>query len=1135
MEVVVPTTNEPISINNKYKSSIRLDNLASGYHDFVSSLIIHGTLKGTLTTICHELEGSLQRAFTITGPYGSGKSTLAGLLSGAVSMDKSTRAIVQKKLSQKAPELLDAIDQAFSFKSGWLAVKHVCGLDDPAKAITHSICSQLGFKNDRKHINGMSDADCIELIKEAISSSKPERDGTLILLDEMGKALDYQSNNEGDLYFFQELADIAQQADNPVVIIGFLHQAFSQYAKGKTALTQQEWGKVQGRYRDLGYNPTVDESLVLIGDSIAVQSKVQKSLENKYSKLVDNVLDAFPQSFTNSESLTNALPLDPIVSLMLGPISRRRFSQNERSIFGFLASRERFGFRWFIENEWNKDDPTLYGPELLLNYLEANLGHLITSSPDGKAWLETQDALKRADQKGEEIHSSLVTVIGLTTIFGQQYQLFATHDLLHAYFSHRYSPNEIDKALNELSSWALIIYRNRHSAFFVFQGSDLDINTLILEEVESIKEGVSWAKECATPTHVLASSHYHRTGTMRWASTAFVESTDKLKELDTYESPRSGQPFTCFALIGESLTKSKAAKISKEHPTLILGSTKSIERLRSAATEVIAIRNIFKKEEKLSHDHIAQAELTNRLNDGLQAIADELEHLFAETNWYFQGEDLKVQPLSKHCSTVADKVFPDAPVIINELVNRSKPSGSANSATNKLMLIMLNHDKEENLGFDEHTFPPEKGIYLSVLKSKGWHTSDDLGHRFTANWESKTVNPYQDSYKIWKSGFDYIKRADRTVTIAELYDQWMQAPYGLTAGLCRIYALALLKSLEGKVAYYDKDSTQSFIFIPELDEVIVEKLHKHAHEVGVRYFEIDSVQTQLVEKIANAALKTDVSKADILSLAKEIVRQVHLLPSWVKKTSGIQLGDMDNDSSLSREAKSIRNAALRANDPFKLILEDIPEIFGLKDKANGNIDELTVRLRQALDELSAQHGFLIDAYRVIIKREIGAKFDDALAYRCENVAKSAHRPAVKEFAQRLQRFAKSPTNDNLVPVMSTAMGVAERNWTDKHINIGLHEVHNLCRQFRREESFSRMSKSAATKTLGLLLSEPNGELKELEGHISNVDRATDIDARIATIERELRDLPDDARREVLFKALEKYLHPVEQDREAVND
>lgn len=1131
----MPTTNKAISINNKYKSSIRLDNLVEGYDDFINSLILHGTLRRTISTICQEIEGSHQRAFTITGPYGSGKSTLAGLLSGAISNDPATRKVVSNKLAKESSTLLGTIENAFELKQGWHVIKHVCGLDDPAKAITYSICSQLGYKDDVNYIKSLTDAECIATIRGAIESSHKKQDGTLILLDELGKALDFQSNNEGDLYFFQELADIAQQAKQSVVIIGFLHQAFSQYARGKTAHVQQEWGKVQGRYRDLGYNPTIDESLILIGDSISTSPAVQRKLEKKFTPLVESVVKACPHSMTSSDALQNALPIDPIVSLLLGPISRRRFSQNERSIFGFLASRERFGFRWFIESEWSDKDPSLYGPELLLSYLDSNLGHLITSSPDGKAWLEAQDALKRAEDKGLPIHTALVTVIGLTTIFGQQYQLFATRELLHEYFNNRYTSSEVDQALADLSAWALIIYRNRHAAFFVFQGSDLDINTLILEEVESIREGVSWAKECVTPTHVLASSHYHKTGTMRWASTAFLESVDALEAFDSFECPQSGKPFTCFTLIGESLTKQTLVNVSKTNPGLIIGSSMSVEKLRASATEVIAIRNIFKKEEKLSHDHIAQAELTNRLNESQQAISDELEHLFSVANWYFKGKPLGAEPLSKHCSTVAEHVFPDTPVIINELVNRSKPSGSANSATNKLMLIMLNKDKEENLGFDEHTFPPEKGIYLSVLKSKGWHSSDESGYRFTSSWGARVDKAYKDAHKIWQSGFEYIKSADRTVTIDELYEHWMRTPFGLTSGLCRIYALALLKSLEGKVAYYDKDSTQSFVFIPELDEVIVEKLHKHAHEVGVRYFEIDSVQTQFVEQIARAATQTKVASADILSLAKEIVRQIHLLPTWVKKTSGIQFDEEATNCNLSREAKALRNAALRANDPFKLILDDIPEIFGLKGNDEAKVDGLTVGLRQALDDLNAQQGFLLDAFRVIIKQEVGADFDDALVQRCKVVTQSAHKPAVKEFAQRLKRFAERPSNENLIPVMSTAMGVAERNWTDKHINIGLHEIHNLCRQFRREESFSRMSKSTATRTVGLLLSEPNGELRELEGHIASLDAKFDIDARVNIIDQELGDLSDDARREVLLRTLKKYLYPVDSDAEVVND
>lgn len=1118
-----------ISINKKYKSSIRLDTLSDNYDQFIEALIMHGTLQSTLLTICNELEGSAQRAFTITGPYGSGKSTLAGLLSGAIGNDIEQRKLAYGKIATESSALAAQIDTAFPHQNGWAVIQHVCGLSRPSHAITFSIGTELGSPPNQEALAHWTDADCLERIKSYINESSTSSDGVVLLIDELGKALDYQSNHDGDLYFFQELADIAQQTKFPLVIIGFLHQAFSQYAKGKTALTQQEWAKVQGRYRDLSYNPTVDESLILIGDSIKVPAKLEKKLVKEFGPFVTSVLKELPKSSSNEISLLKSLPLDPIVSLLLGPISRRRFSQNERSIFGFLASRERYGFRWFLENMWHDENPSLYSLDLLLSYLDANLSHLISSSPDGKAWLESKDALYRANQKGTEVHGSIVTMIALLSIFGQNYQFFATKQLIYSYLAAHYSKEMIERALQELQEWALIIFRKRHGAFFIFQGSDLDINSLITSEVESIKEGVSWPQVCATPTHVLASSHYHIKGCMRWATSSFIESPEDLPALNIAVTPRSGVPFTSFALISKRFSNDELKHISLENPNLLIGSAKTVERLKASAIESVAIANIFQREEKLSHDHIAKQELENRLADAKLAITDELEHLFSESNWFFRGTDLGVKPLSKHCSTAADLVFSETPTIINELVNRSKPSGSANSATNKLMNIMLSRDRESNLGFNDHTFPPEKGIYLSVLKSKGWHIKTELGYQFTSNWTNELQAQHPGSFKLWQSGYDFIKSSDRTVTIAELYDHWMQPPFGLTAGLCRIYALALLKSLEGRVAYYDNDSTQSFVFIPELDEVIVEKLHKHAHEVGVRYFEIDTVQTHLVRSIAEAAQLQSDDRSSILALAKEIVRIMHLLPSWVKKTSGISFSAGTKGLKISKEAKALRNAALRANDPYKLILEDIPSIFNphasLVDLDSGIIS-LTSKLRDAIDELNGQNALLIDAFKTIVKRELSADFDSKLGKRSVSVASSAHRPAVKEFAQRLSRFAQQPTDENFVWVISTAMGVAERNWTDKHISNGLHEIYNLCRQFRREESFTRMSKSESAKTFGLISSADDGSLVELEGHVANIDASINIDEKVEHIADLLNQVPEDTKREILLQALSQYMYPV---------
>jgi len=1123
-----------IRINDKYKSSVRLDSLSDNYSEFVDALILHGTLQNTLHTVSSELQSSAQRAFTVTGPYGSGKSTLAAFLSGIIGTNIQHREASLAKLTG-FPELQKSLNSSFAHKKGWAVVKHVCSLNDPADSIAKSVVGELDKKSEVLSVSSLSSTESLKAIESSLKKASKSHDGVVILLDELGKALDYQSNNDGDLYFFQELADLAQKSKTPVVIIGFLHQAFSQYAKGKNALTQQEWAKVQGRYRDLSYNPTVDESLVLIGDSIKVTDQVESKLTDKYKSLVKSVVAEHPKITSSEGALINALPLDPLVSLLLGPISRRRFSQNERSIFGFLASSERYGFRWFLENEWDSKKISLYSPNLLWDYLESNLGHLINSSPDGKAWLEALDSLHRASQKGTVLHVSITTLIALVSIFGQTHQLFATRELLQSYFElHGYKAKEVSKALADLEEWAIVIFRKRHNALFIFQGSDIDVNNLVLQEIEAIQDGVLWASECNTPTHILASSHYHKKGAMRWVNTAFIEAPKELNNISVVDSPKSGEPFTSFVLIGESVTNDDLLDMSSKYPGLILGSATTITRLKSAAVEKIALNNVFKRDERLAHDHIARKELSNRLTESKLAITDELDFLFQEAVWYYKGNNLNKAPLSQIASLVAEDIYSSTPTVINELVNRSKPSGSANSATNKLLLAMLNNDSEEDLGFDETTFPPEKGIYLSVLKSKGWYQKTDTGFCFTSDWSMGGEQGYEDAATLWEAGFNFIKDASSSVTMAELYEHWMKPPYGLTFGLCRIYALALLKSLEGKVAFYDKDSTQSFIFIPQLDEVFVEKLHKHPHEIAVRYFEINTVQTHVVRSIAAAAQLQNKDESNLLDLAKHIVHIVHTLPVWVRKTSGNVFSDESYSFQLSQEAKALRNSALRANDPYKLILEDIPKIFkssAIEQDDLSSIDELSSKLRSALDELVSQHAFLIDGFKKILRRELSSDFDESLVKRSDEVAKNAHRPAIKEFAQRLSGFIQG--RNDFEWVISTALGTAERNWTDKHISDGLYEVYNLCRQFRREESFNRMTKVVSAKSVGLITTDNTGTYVEFEGHIANINSDNSkLDDVKAAVSGEISALPDDAKREVLVRLLTELMHPIEAAGEA---
>ncbi|MCC5452863.1 AAA family ATPase [Rheinheimera sp. UJ51] len=1082
-----------IAINQRYKSSTRIDTDSKDLTQFIDAFILHGTAINVLDTISREFEGSDQRAYTITGPYGSGKSTVALFLSCLLSTDSEQRNYALQKLNG-SQSTVENFEKRFNIIKGWKTVKHVCGLEAPANSLLVSLLTSFNHEFNVEEIAGLNDDKCLARIKKLLQQQNEKEDGVLILLDEMGKALDYQSRANKDLHLFQSLADIVQQAKLPALLIGFLHQAFSDYAKNKDSKTQQEWSKVQGRYRDVSFNPSIDESLVLVGDSILRSPQINKAIETKHRDLVEIVSFAFANQNKNQIALSKTLPLDPLVSLLIGPVSRRRFSQNERSLFGFLASHEKFGFREFLETEYCSfnEDLELYRPEMYWDYLHHNLHHLIVTSQDSKAWLEGCDAIYRAEQKGGELHIAIAKLIALLTIFGFHHQLHAKHSFLNEYFVKRgYDADDVKQSVKDLETWTVVIYRQKHDALFVFQGSDIDINSLISERVEAISHGVDWTEICDIPQSILATAHYHKTGTMRWATTKLVSKYDE-KVFSAYEKPPlTGEAFTTFILCVNNDVFTEVSRHAEKMRFMMIGKFDDFSNLKKAAIELIALRQILKEEKKIAHDLIAKSELENRIKFAQSSVSYQLQYAYKNAVWSHCNNELASSPLSFIASKIADVIFYKSPSVINELVNRSKPSGSANSAIRKLMTAMFTSGSEKDLGFDETSFPPEKGLYLSCLKSKGWHTETSKGFIFPSIWSTEAIEAAPNMYSLFESGFEFIKSnsAQRNVTMAELYEMWMQPPFGLTAGLCRIYGLALLKALEGQVAFYDWDSTNQFIFIPELDEELVNKIYKHPAEAGVRYFQISEIQSHLLDNLAQATLGESKNEAAILNIAKHIVGIVHKLPAWVKKTSGESFtGDKTNG--LTKQARDFRNKVIAANDPYKLILDDLPAVFGY-DKDDPTLeDKLGQNLKTAIEDLSAQHEILLTGFKQIIINVLGEDFNAILKERCEFVEKIAKRPTVKDLASRIAQFIDGKMKFEFI--INLAVGAPERNWTDKLLRNGLDELQNLCVQFRRIESFGTIQAKGTSKPLAFMTTDVNGEHQEFGSFIKH-NLETDID------------------------------------------
>jgi hypothetical protein len=105
-----------------------------------------------------------------------------------------------------------------------------------------------------------------------------------------------------------------------------------------------------------------------------------------------------------------------VTAALLGPSSRWRFSQNERSIFGFLNSVDPFGFREFLENTAVQRF-SYYCPSQFWDYLRANFEPGILASSDGHRWALGLEVAKRVEAKGDAIHVQIVKTVALIEMF----------------------------------------------------------------------------------------------------------------------------------------------------------------------------------------------------------------------------------------------------------------------------------------------------------------------------------------------------------------------------------------------------------------------------------------------------------------------------------------------------------------------------------------------------------------------------------------------------------------------------------------------------------------------------------------------------------------------------------------------
>jgi hypothetical protein len=875
------------------------------------------------------------RVFNIIGSYGTGKSSFLWALTQTIKGKKhffDVDTLIRKKV-QVIPFIGDFKSTLDFLGEKFLGEKEVFSVDEIFAEIYHYF-HKLGNK-----------------------------DALLVLLiDEFGKFLEYAAkhNPEKELYFLQQLAEFVNNPSYNIILVTTLHQNFDAYALSLSENQRREWAKVKGRFQEITFNEPVEQLLLLAGQQLKLKPIAESKREEVQSistLFVKSKAFALKPEFALSVA-SELYPLD-LFSASIAALAMQVYGQNERSLFSFLESNDYTGIAAYD----TRTNP-FYNIANLYDYLIFNYYSFLSSkyNPHFSAWQGIKTALERVENEVEEglitKTQKIVKALGLLGLFSTKGSVL-NREIIVEYAQKCLGVSEPESLLQLLLEKKIILYQNYAKRFVLTEGTDVDIQQELLlagNQISDIEDIVTPLNYYFSFPAVFAKQYYYKTGTPR-----------------IFEFVISQYQKTNITPIGDT----------DGYVNLIFNDKVSVESIKSTSLEskgrpilygyyrnTAVIRDLLKEIEKtkktiqnIGEDRVAQRELANIKQHQEALLNHYIQHnLFEgsqEVVWIWNGAEVNINSKKQFntlLSLICYEVYPNTPVFRSELVNRSKLSSQIHTAKRTFFRQLVNHWGEDDLGFEKDKFPPEKTIYLTLLRENGLISSSKSAHLPIAVSETSTF------VSLWNAGEAYLEQTQKhRLPLTEFLEVLAKPPFKLKQGLIDFWVPTFLYLKRDEFALFGKD-----IYLPEINEATLELLAKSPKDYTIKAFDVEGVRLDIFNQyrqFLNQSTKSKTDNQTFIETIRPFITFYKGLPEYAKNTNR-----------LHKESIAVRRAIITAKDPEKTFFEDFPTALGLTlsqlKKSPELLSEYVAKLQNAIRELRTCFDELVNRFELFIVEDI---------------------------------------------------------------------------------------------------------------------------------------------------------------------
>lgn len=1064
--------------------------------------------------------GEASRALSITGPYGSGKSSLAVFIDALLRPERDgPRGSADEILRASDPDALlqlsDGRRKLGAERSGFVRAVLTAQREPVMLTVLRALergTSQLKVPKNK----AAARARVRDRLQSAIQRCEARRGSrptaqyvrglleeltrlapVILLLDEFGKNLEAYADSpaESDLYLLQQLAEWSHgQNGLPLVTITMQHLAFADYLSGAADTIRREFAKVQGRFEDIPFvdTPTQTRSLINAAWRPSTSAVFEAALDEWAARHQRASREAgLAHLFHGKSEIRGCWPLHPAAALVL-PELCARYGQNERTLFSFLAGPEPTSLRSFLrETSWDEAEPL---PVMMLDqvfdYFAQSGANVAAASSSASRWLEIQTLIRDSLEVSDADRSALKT-IGALNLVSTGGPLRASRSVVAYALADKNRGTSgtarINRLLSKLEERGFTTHRVFADEHRLWHGSDFDLR----EAIETAKRRLRTASPARIVsrikplTHAVAGRHSQQTHTLR--AFARIWADDETNELTP---PSASEPVDGLAVyfVGSGSRLPRLASTDPCPKPVLLARGSDLTGLLEAAIELAALHEVWSAEERLEGDWVVRRELTERIAEADQAVDAELEAAFgpaSDARWVRLGGSrksaLKERGLSQVVSLVADEAYPQAPIIRNEMLNRSELTSQGAKARRQLLEAMIQHEGEQTLGI--HGYGPERAMYEAALASTGLHRQRDEEWALRGPTDGST---YKHAWTALKAQFELAK-ANR-IGVDQILEVLLAPPIGMRAGSAPVLLTAGLLIYSDEMAIYEHGT-----YKPALTADLSERMVRNPAHFEVKHFATGSgvrayAVNELAQKLHVASLRAAKPRnRSVLSILTNLVSHLVLpLPEYSRRTSH-----------LSPEAIEVRRSLLTATEPDDLLFNRLPRALGFPPvPARAAKRDWAKHVKwiegvpRVLDELKNAYPTLLRTVEKAVIDATGAPAETAqsiLAARARSLRSEVVEPSIQALLSAFQ--APLEREEWLAYVASSVMGRPPETWSDSELGGFLIRMKDLGATFRRLEAMDYEARSVGSRPADALRVTFTRADGQEDAHVVWVDEA----------------------------------------------